>query len=393
VSVPNPDADIPRYADHCARQIAELIKYGPLTTLWGDVPYKALTAKEGNELVNWTRSLQPDILINNRFYGSPYDYITPEQKLGAFDNNKMWESCMCMGGCWSHIPDDAIKSARQCLHMLLGCACGGGNLLLDVGPDATGRIDPQEIANLRELGGWLEKYGESIYGTRGGPFKPGLFGGSTCKGRTVYLHIRHWIGDTLRLPAVPAKIVKAAVLTGGEAQLKQDDRGLTLHLDPQFRHPWDTVVALELDRPASEVPAMESGEGLTPTSIAAGKSFRTEHGATAAAADGDPRTQVLIGDKKNGSWLEVDLGAPTVVSAAYVQEMEGKAGCRVRGFAVQYEDNGAWKTCHEGKAIDGALTVEFPEVHAQKFRFLLTDAAKTPVGIAEFGLYHASTAE
>jgi alpha-L-fucosidase len=372
--VPNPDADIPRYAEHCARQVAELVKnYGPLTTLWGDVPYKAFTGKEGKKLVSWTRSLQPDILVNDRFNG-PGDYRTPEQKPGAFDNDRMWESCMCMGGCWSHIPDDAIKSARQCLHMLLGCACGGGNLLLDVGPDDQGRIDPQEIANLRELGGWMSKYGESIYGTRGGPYKPWVFGGATCKDKTVYLHIRHWMSDTLRLPPLPAKITGFSVLTGGEVRCAQTGDGITLRLDPKFRHPWDTVIVLNLDRNAVEIAPVEVGAGFAPDPLAGGKDAQ--------------HAQATL--EENAPWQEVDLGTPQEVAAAFVTEKPGKTGCRIRAFAIQYEADGTWKTCHEGKAVDGSSSVEFPPVRARKFRLRVMDAAKFPVGIAEFSLFAPS---
>ena len=57
------------------------------------------------------------------------------------------------------------------------------------------------------MGAWLAKYGESIYGTRGGPFKPGDYGVSTRKGNTIYLHILEWPDDALKLPAIPAKVV------------------------------------------------------------------------------------------------------------------------------------------------------------------------------------------
>lgn len=388
--VPNPGADIPAYADHCAAQITELVKnYGPLTTLWADVPYNAITGKEGKKLVDLTRSLQPDILINDRFYG-PSDYRTPEQKTGAFDNAKLWESCMCMGGCWSHIPDDAIKTPRQCLHMLLDCAGGGGNMLLDVGPDALGRIDAKEVANLRQLGEWTKKYGESVYGTLGGPFKPWALGGSTCKEKTVYLHIRHWVGDSFRLPPIPAKINKASVLTGGEVVWTQDDQGLSFRMDEKSRHPWDTVIALELDRPASEVPPVEVGEGFAPTPLPVTNGPVNAKGQVlkSPSHDAPHGHMVALGDAKESRWLETGLGAPHPVSAALVTEGVGKNGCRIRAFEVQYEADGTWKTCATGGSPEGTMLLSFPEVTARKFRLLVTDADKDPF-VLKFDLFHA----
>ena len=87
--------------------------------------------------------------------------------------------------------------------MLIRCAGGDGNMLLNVGPMPTGEIAPEQANLLKEMGAWLAKYGESIYGTRGGPFKPGDYGVSTRKGNTIYLHIGEWTDDVLTLPAIP----------------------------------------------------------------------------------------------------------------------------------------------------------------------------------------------
>ena len=83
--------------------------------------------------------------------------------------------------------------------------CGDGNQLFNVGPMPTGEIEPRQVARLKEMGAWLSRYGESIYATRGGPFRPGAWGAATCKGNTVYVHILAWKGDTLALPPLPRK--------------------------------------------------------------------------------------------------------------------------------------------------------------------------------------------
>ena len=89
--------------------------------------------------------------------------------------------------------------------MLIRCAGGDGNLLLNVGPTPTGEIAPEQANLLKEMGAWLAKYGESIYGTRGGPFKPGDYGVSTRKGNTIYLHICDWTDDVLTAAGHPGE--------------------------------------------------------------------------------------------------------------------------------------------------------------------------------------------
>ena len=92
--------------------------------------------------------------------------------------------------------------------MLVSCATGDGNLLLNVGPLPTGEIaaDQQEV--LRQMGRWLAKYGESIYATRGGPLRNGDWGGATFRDKTIYLHVLKWSGDRLQLPPLKAKVLQ-----------------------------------------------------------------------------------------------------------------------------------------------------------------------------------------
>ena len=82
------------------------------------------------------------------------------------------------------------------------CAGGDGNLLLNVGPMPSGEIEARQADRLREMGRWLQVHGESIYGTRGGPWRPGAWGVSTRKGADAYLHVLQWPDDApLALPA------------------------------------------------------------------------------------------------------------------------------------------------------------------------------------------------
>jgi alpha-L-fucosidase len=198
------------------------------------------------------RQLQPDVIINGRA-DMPEDFHSREgdSALGDFDNRHPWELCTTLAGAWGYQPNQVPKSLKNCVQLLAKVAGRDGNLLLNVGPAPDGRIDPAQAARLREIGGWLGKYGQSIYGTRGGPFLPGPYGASTYHDKFIYVHALDWTGDKLRLPAIPVKVVRASVLTGGEVNILQTDHGIELSVPMTDRSDVDTIVTLELDQPAS----------------------------------------------------------------------------------------------------------------------------------------------
>ena len=251
-----------QYVSSMQGQLRELLaNYGRIDLLWFDTDGGPCPWDQ-RETYRLVRTLQPRIIINTRLdmgsnedynaqrIGPDADYYTPEQRIGDFDNQRPWETCMTLGTQWSWKPNDTIKSLKECLHILVRCVGGDGNLLLNVGPMPTGQIEPRQVECLKQMGGWLQNYGESIYGTRGGPFRPGKYGASTCKDRTIYLHILDWPVEALKLPPIPAKVVTATTLTGGKATVSQTDAGIEISVSAADRQEIDTIVALELDRPA-----------------------------------------------------------------------------------------------------------------------------------------------
>jgi alpha-L-fucosidase len=257
-----------RYNIFLKNQVAELIKnYGPLGILWFDGEWeKPWNPKRGLDLYNWVRGLDPAIIVNNRVgsaregmdgttaqgsFGGDYD--TPEQRVGNFQNNRPWESCITICEQWAWKPADRLKSLKECLQTLILCAGGDGNLLLNVGPMPDGRIEPRQVDRLKEVGQWLAANGRSIYGTRGGPFKPGAWGASTSKGHSIFVHIFRWPEGALLLPPIGKKIVSWNSLTGGQAQIKQDAQGIHIDVPGEFRQEIDTLIELKLDGPASDI--------------------------------------------------------------------------------------------------------------------------------------------
>jgi len=264
------------YIDRMLGHLRELLQnYGRIDLLWfdhdgGPAPW------DQERTYTLVRSLQPRLVINNRLdcgsmkdieaqkMGPNADYYTPEQRVGAFDTRRPWETCMTIGTQWAWKPKDTIKTAGECIRILVQCATGDGNLLLNVGPMPDGRIEPRQVSVLKSIGAWLRKYGESIYGTRGGPFRNGVWGGSTRNGNAVYLHIVKWDNGEVRLPVLPAKIRSSRILTSGKVSIEQNADGLTVRFRPDgsparrrsqpgTRYTPDTIVRLDLDRSADEI--------------------------------------------------------------------------------------------------------------------------------------------
>jgi len=268
---PGEKTDFDSYVTYMKNQLIELIKnYGPLGILWFDGEWeKTWTHQHGLDLYDYLKKIQPSLIINNRVDKGRHsvkgttlsdkfrgDYDTPEQTIGTFQIDRPWESCMTICRQWAWKPNDNLKSLKQCLHTLVYCAGGDGNLLLNVGPMPDGRIEPRQVERLQQMGTWLRKYGASIYSTRGGPFMPGSWGASTRKNKTIYLHILNWKQPVLTLPPLPKKIVNSSVLTGGTVKVNQLEERIEISVPSAHQNQIDTIVVLELDGPASDIKAL-----------------------------------------------------------------------------------------------------------------------------------------
>lgn len=262
------------------RQISELLSnYGKIDVLWfdgGEADWLSFSGQWGpgaewrkrptgqhyhggfswqhDQVYAMLRRLQPDILINGRA-DMPEDFHSREGwgALGDFDNLHPWELCVPIAGAWGYQPNKLPKPLKDYIQLLANVAGRDGNLLMNVGPDRNGKIDPPQTERLRDIGEWLKKYGESIYATRGGPFLPGNWGASTHHDKTVYVHILKWPADKLGLPEIPARIIRATALTGGDASFIQSESGIEISVPDSARDDMDTIVALELDRSADTI--------------------------------------------------------------------------------------------------------------------------------------------
>jgi alpha-L-fucosidase len=131
--------------------------------------------------------------------------------------------------------------------MLVRAAGNNSNLLLNIGPMPNGEIQEEFITRLHAVGEWMSRYGDSIYGTRGGPIAPADWGVTTRKGSDIYVHVLHWKGKLLALPALPSKIARSSSFPDGTVvEFKQSDDGVVLTLPEAPKSEADRVIVLSL---------------------------------------------------------------------------------------------------------------------------------------------------
>ncbi|MBC7328143.1 alpha-L-fucosidase [bacterium] len=375
------------YQEFVKNQIKELCERYHPDGIWFDNAGDLLPLEEWrpNELFQIIHSINPEAIINNRAI-LPGDYDTPEQTVGEFNPYRAWESCITLGTQWSWKPNDRIKSLKKCIQLLVNCAGGDGNLLLNVGPTPEGEIEERQANRLREIGQWLSRYGESIYGTRGGPFIPGKWGASTYRGNIVYLHIFNWDDEKLEFPNIDGKVLKYSLLTGGKAKISQTKDKLVVSVPKKYQSDLATIVKLVLDRPVSEI-APRPGPELPEIAIRASNVYQNMSAFGAdKAMDGDETTRWATDFGIHSAWLEIDLGKPRRINGVRIKEVS-EFGERVRRFAIEYkkDDKSEWKPILMGTTIGDDYLRKFIPITARYWRLNILEATEGPT-IWEFEL-------
>ncbi len=274
--------DFDHYVTYMHNQVRELCSnYGKLDIMWFDFSYhdKRGEAWRATELVKMVRSLQPQIIIDNRLGGNlfkdPPDYFAgdfhgPEQTIpreGCFTEKGEpvpWEACITLNNSWGYCAHDKqYKSPATVIRTLVNCVSKGGNLLVNMGPDARGRIPQEAISILERVGQWLQKNGDSIYGCGPAGLPKPEWGRWTRKENILYAHVQEQVIGQINLPGLRDKIRRARLLADGSEVFLRDfwnqevdtldapeDIFMSFQLPPQGTYelpdPVDTVVALEL---------------------------------------------------------------------------------------------------------------------------------------------------
>ncbi len=260
-----------QYIAFMKAQLTELLtNYGEISGIWFDGHWDQLDNdhdKKSASKVDWKydeiykliHTLQPNCLIGNNHHLSPLpgeDFQMFEKDLpghnttgfgGADISALPLESCETMNNSWGYnMTDRNYKSGKQLIHYLVNAAGRNANFLLNVGPMPDGKIQTEFIDTLKVIGNWMQRYGESIYGTRGDIIAPQDWGIVTAKANKLYVHILKRTGDYfIFLPNLKQKIKHAEMFSDKRSiRYKQEPEGTFLYFDSQDMDSIDTIIVL-----------------------------------------------------------------------------------------------------------------------------------------------------
>jgi alpha-L-fucosidase len=251
------------YIEYMNAQLTELLtNYGDIGGIWFDGMWDKPDADwQLDKTYAMIHKLQPGTLIGSNHHKSPFpgeDFMMFERDLPGentmgFNQTSVavdipLEMCETMNNSWGYnIKDREFKSSHRLIHTMIRAAGYGANFLLNNGPMPTGRLQKENVDTLMVIGKWLEKYGESYYGTRKGPVSPREWGATTRKGKTVYVHILDLNDESVFLPGFIEKI-SGVTLFDDQSTLKyiQNPAGMIIIVPFDKRNNIDTIVKISL---------------------------------------------------------------------------------------------------------------------------------------------------
>lgn len=254
-----------KYITDMKAQLKELVDLYDPAVMWfdGDWTYsdkkptleKWWTKSDGQDLYRYMKSLNPNLLVNERVCRSfgLGDFECPEREIP--DKNSVpkrpWETCQSMNDAWgykkslekSYCP---IKNLIQDLAMV---ASEGGNYLLNIGPRGNGQMTDGSKKALNSISKWMKKNSASIYGVSASPFKKDpSWGTYTRKDKTIYAHVYQWPKKgTLVMKQYKNKKIKKITVMGKSKKLKYKIQGnkVTVKVPKKAPDKKDTVLVVQ----------------------------------------------------------------------------------------------------------------------------------------------------
>jgi len=254
--------DWDKYLDYQDAQLRELLtNYGEISGIWFDGWWDKPKANwRLDRTYKLIHSLQPQALIGNNHHQAPnpgediqmFEKDLPGHNTAGFNSgeqigNLPLETAETTNTAWGYnFTDDHFKSTRDLVQYLVKAAGNNANFLLNIGPRPDGTIQPEFVERLHQMGEWLAQFGDSIYGTRGGPIDPHPWGVTTQKGSKVYVHVLDWPDPALLIPPLSDQVTTAYALKDhAKVEVSKSGDSLLVKLPPRAATDIDTVVVLE----------------------------------------------------------------------------------------------------------------------------------------------------
>ncbi|GET24503.1 alpha-L-fucosidase [Prolixibacter sp. NT017] len=251
------------YLDYMDGQLTELLSnYGDIAGIWFDGWWDKQDADwRLNKTYSLIHKLQPSCLIGSNHHQAPkpgedfqmFEKDLPGHNTTGFSGESEigqlpLETCETMNHSWGfNLQDNNYKSTKDLVHYLVKAAGYNSNFLLNVGPMPNGKIQPEFVKTLGEIGKWMDRYSTTIYGTRGGPVSPHSWGVTTVKDNKVFVHILDMQDTNLLLPDFGKKVKKVYFFDDNTpVNFQQNKFGTTLSIPQNKRKPYDTILVMEI---------------------------------------------------------------------------------------------------------------------------------------------------
>ncbi len=250
-------------------QLRELLtNYGPVGLVWFD--RGMYTPEQGRDFVNLVREIQPDALVNGRVGHYDQEFLGDYQSMG--DNGmppggleEYWETPMTLNRTWGFSRFDTLwKSPSTVIQRLVEIVSRGGNYLLNIGPQGSGEIPEATMGIFSQVGPWVGRNAEAIYGTSANPFGELDWGYCTVKDNRIFLFVRNWTNNaSIELKGLRNEVKSVSLLTSPSVKLpfRKDSRSTTIILSADPPDSPFSVVVVETEGPPEVSPQVVSITG------------------------------------------------------------------------------------------------------------------------------------
>jgi alpha-L-fucosidase len=176
------------------------------------------------------------------YYTTEYDLVyatnMKEQKIAH-----PWEECRGIGHSFGYNRNENLadySTSEQLVHLLIEKVAMGGNLLLNIGPTADGRIPVIMQQRLTDMGRWLKTNGEAIYGAASWKIagQPDIQADFTAKGNDLYVICTQYPATNITIQSVGKKPSKVTLL-GRNVSVKYSYSNENITITPPKLSPSD----------------------------------------------------------------------------------------------------------------------------------------------------------